>query len=198
MCKAYIRRCMYKNRIPRLTEYAQRRRDTAQHTIFITNVLFLQVHDMILRPLPVNDRIEIFLPRPIVSIGRMRSSLGNQTWNRRHRWKIHIRNPHRDLRKPSFVSAPLGGQSTAMESFPWRSIIVSKSYFIRGLHLLRFIINRPAASKDSGNMVPGFYQFQYPVCTIGQNAVSSQRMTIMNLRQTVRGGYYCNVQYYYP
>ena len=94
--KADVGGTMNQHRIARLDIRAQRRHDTAQHTVFVADVLGEQALDVIAATLPFDDAAEILGARIEIAKHGVLGALNDALLDRGHRGKIHVRHPHGD------------------------------------------------------------------------------------------------------
>ena len=83
-------------RIARLDICAQRRHDTAQHAVFVADMLRRQALNAVATALPFDDAVEVLVTRIEIAKHGMLGALNDVFLNRGHRGKIHIRHPHGD------------------------------------------------------------------------------------------------------
>ena len=81
-------------RIARLDIRAQRRHDTAQHAVFIADMLRCQALDAITAALPFDDAIEVLGTRIEVAKHGVMDALNDVLLDRGHRGEVHVRHPH--------------------------------------------------------------------------------------------------------
>ena len=86
-------------------KHSERTGDAAEHTIFVADRFRRQILHTIARLLPANDRVIIRIARQKIAKRRMRNAARDRLSDRRHRWEIHIRHPHRDRIKAFFRRA---------------------------------------------------------------------------------------------
>ena len=87
---------MDQHRIARLDICAQRRHDTAQHTVFVADVLRCQALDAITATLPFDDAVEVLGARIEIAKHGVLGALNDVLLDRGHRGKVHVRYPHGD------------------------------------------------------------------------------------------------------
>ena len=92
--KADVGRAVDQHRIARLDIRAQRRHDTAQHAVFVADVLGRQAFDAITAALPFDDAVEILGARVKVAKHGMLGALNDVLLDRGHRGEVHVRHPH--------------------------------------------------------------------------------------------------------
>ena len=80
--------------IARLDIRAQRRHDTAQHAVFVADMLRRQALNAIAAALPFDDAVEVLGARVKVAKHGMLSALNDVLLDRGHRGEIHIGHPH--------------------------------------------------------------------------------------------------------
>ena len=82
------------HRIARLDIRAQRRHDTAQHAVFVTDMLRRQALDAITAALPFDDAVEVLGTRIEVTKHGVLGALNDVLLDRGHRGEVHVRHPH--------------------------------------------------------------------------------------------------------
>ena len=92
--KADVGRAVDQHRIARLDIRAQRRHDTAQHAVFVADMLRRQALDAVAAALPFDDAVEILGARIEIAKHGVLGTLNDVFLDRGHRGKIHIRHPH--------------------------------------------------------------------------------------------------------
>ena len=92
--KTNVGRAMDQHRITRLDIRAQRRHDTAQHAVFVADVLRRQALNAVAATLPFDDAVEVLGARVKVAKHGMLSALNDVLLDRGHRGKIHVGHPH--------------------------------------------------------------------------------------------------------
>ena len=85
---------MDQHRIARLDIRAQRRHDTAQHAVFVADVLRCQALDAIAAALPFDDTIEVLGTRIEVAKHGVLGTLNDVFLDRGHRGEVHVCHPH--------------------------------------------------------------------------------------------------------
>ena len=92
--KADVGGTVDQHRIARLDICAQRGHDTAQHAVFVADMLRRQALNAIATALPFDDAVEILGARVKVAKHGMLSALNDVLLDRGHRGKIHVGHPH--------------------------------------------------------------------------------------------------------
>ena len=85
---------MDQHRIARLDIRAQRRHDTAQHAVFVADVLRRQALDAVTAALPFDDAVEVLGARIEIAEHGVLGTLNDVFLDRGHRGKIHVSHPH--------------------------------------------------------------------------------------------------------
>ena len=91
---------MHQHRFSRNRKSSEGRYNASKHTVFISDFSCSQSLYIIPVCLPVDYRIIIFLRNTVISKCRMLCSFNDFLYRRRYRWKVHIRDPHRNRIKP--------------------------------------------------------------------------------------------------
>ena len=78
-------------------EYVQGADHTAQNTVFVADVLPLEVRRAVAAPLPVEDGVEVGVGGEKVAVGRVLSPLDDGLGDRWHGGEVHVGHPHGDL-----------------------------------------------------------------------------------------------------
>ena len=81
-------------RIARLDIRAQRRHDTAQHAVFVADMLRRQALDAVAAALPFDDAVEILGARIEIAKHGVLGTLNDVLLDRGHRGKVHVGHPH--------------------------------------------------------------------------------------------------------
>ena len=85
---------MDQHRIARLDIRAQRRHDTAQHAVFVADMLRRQALDAITAALPFDDAVEVLGTRIEVTKHGVLGALNDVLLDCRNRGEVHVRHPH--------------------------------------------------------------------------------------------------------
>ena len=92
--KADVGRAVDQHRIARLDIRAQRRHDTAQHAVFVTDMFRAQTLDAIAATLPFDDAVKILGARIEIAKHGVLGTLNDVFLDRGHRGEVHVRHPH--------------------------------------------------------------------------------------------------------
>ena len=92
--KADVGRAVDQHRIARLDIRAQRRHDTAQHAVFVADMLRRQALNAVAAALPFDDAVEILGARIEIAKHGVLGTLNDVFLDRGHRGKVHIGHPH--------------------------------------------------------------------------------------------------------
>ena len=92
--KADVGGAVDQHRIARLDIRAQRRHDTAQHAVFVADMLRRQALDAITAALPSDDAVEVLGTRIEVAKHGVLGALNDVFLDRGHRGKVHVGHPH--------------------------------------------------------------------------------------------------------
>lgn len=85
---------MDQHRIARLDIRAQRRHDTAQHAVFVADMLRCQALDAITAALPFDDAVEVLGARIEIAKHGVLGTLNDVLLDRGHRGEVHVGHPH--------------------------------------------------------------------------------------------------------
>ena len=91
--KADVGGAVDQHRIARLDIRAQRRHDTAQHAVFVADMLREQVLDTIAAALPFDDAVKVLVARIEIAKHGMLRALNDVFLDRGHRGKVHVGHP---------------------------------------------------------------------------------------------------------
>ena len=92
--KADVGGAMDQHRIAWLDIRAQRRHDTAQHAVFVADMLRCQALDAITAALPFDDAVEVLGARVKVAKHGVLGTLNDVLLDRGHRSEVHVGHPH--------------------------------------------------------------------------------------------------------
>ena len=92
--KADVGGAVDQHRIARLDICAQGRHDTAQHAVFVADMLRKQALNTVAAALPFDDAIEVLVARIEIAKHGVLGALNDVLLDRGHRGKVHVRHPH--------------------------------------------------------------------------------------------------------
>ena len=92
--KADVGGAVDQHRIARLDIRAQRRHNTAQHAVFVTDMFRAQTLDAIAAALPFDDAVRVLGTRIKVAKHGVLGTLNDVFLDRGHRGEVHVRHPH--------------------------------------------------------------------------------------------------------
>ena len=92
--KADVGRAVDQHRIARLNIRTQRRHDTAQHAVFVADMLRRQALNAVAAALPFDDAVEVLGTRIEIAEHGVLGTLNDVLLDRGDRGKIHVGHPH--------------------------------------------------------------------------------------------------------